>query len=74
MAQRARVQTTRSSPRPHRQFRKQPFKLTKSLQDLVKRETRFTSKCPAQEIVSKIESTAKPLGFNVEKKNYKVVI
>lgn len=39
---------------------------------LVKRETRFTSKHPAQEIVSKIEETAKPLGFNVEKKNYKM--
>lgn len=41
-------------------------------QGLVKRETRFTSKHPAPEIVSKIEATAKPLGFNVEKKNYKM--
>lgn len=41
-------------------------------QDLVKRETRFTSKHPAEEIVSKIEETAKPLGFNVQKKNYKM--
>lgn len=39
---------------------------------LVKRETRFTSKCPANEIMSKIEETAKPLGFNVHKKNYKM--
>lgn len=39
---------------------------------LVKRETRFTSKHPAKEIVSKIEQTAKPLGFNVQKKNYKM--
>ncbi|KAL0309398.1 UNVERIFIED_CONTAM: CBL-interacting serine/threonine-protein kinase [Sesamum radiatum] len=38
---------------------------------LVKRETRFTSKCPANEIMSKIEAAAKPLGFNVHKKNYK---
>ncbi|KAL3536658.1 hypothetical protein ACH5RR_000024 [Cinchona calisaya] len=38
----------------------------------VKRETRFTSKCPANEIISKIEETAKPLGFNVQKKNYKM--
>ncbi|MCO5586712.1 hypothetical protein L7F22_040654 [Adiantum nelumboides] len=39
---------------------------------LVKRETRFTSKHPAKEIVSKIEQTAKPLGFNVQKNNYKM--
>ncbi|XP_073142018.1 CBL-interacting serine/threonine-protein kinase 9-like isoform X2 [Henckelia pumila] len=39
---------------------------------LVKRETRFTSTCPANEIMSKIEETAKPLGFNVHKKNYKM--
>jgi hypothetical protein len=40
----------------------------------VKRETRFTSQCPANEIMSKIEETAKPLGFNVNKRNYKVMI
>nr|GMD89533.1 CBL-interacting serine/threonine-protein kinase 23 [Ipomoea batatas] len=39
---------------------------------LVKRETRFTSKCPASEIISKIEETAVPLGFNVKKNNYKL--
>lgn len=39
---------------------------------LVKRETRFTSKSPANEIISRIEQTAKPLGFNVHKKNYKM--
>ncbi|CAI9101087.1 OLC1v1038333C1 [Oldenlandia corymbosa var. corymbosa] len=39
---------------------------------LVKRETRFTSKSSANEIISKIEETAKPLGFNVQKKNYKM--
>ncbi|KAH7276839.1 hypothetical protein KP509_39G024200 [Ceratopteris richardii] len=39
---------------------------------LAKRETRFTSKHPAKEIISKIEETAKPLGFNIEKKNYKM--
>ncbi|CAN4092519.1 unnamed protein product [Withania somnifera] len=39
-----------------------------------KRETRFTSKCPANEIISKIEEAAKPLGFDVHKKNYKVVM
>nr|XP_043627248.1 CBL-interacting protein kinase 32-like [Erigeron canadensis]XP_043627249.1 CBL-interacting protein kinase 32-like [Erigeron canadensis] len=37
-----------------------------------KRETRFTSKCPANEIVSKIEEAVKPLGFDVHKKNYKL--
>nr|GMD64873.1 CBL-interacting serine/threonine-protein kinase 9 isoform X2 [Ipomoea batatas] len=40
--------------------------------NLVKRETCFTSKCPANEIMSKIEETAKPLGFNVQKRNYKI--
>ncbi|KAI3704193.1 hypothetical protein L1987_74408 [Smallanthus sonchifolius] len=37
-----------------------------------KRETRFTSRCPANEIVCKIEEAAKPLGFDVYKKNYKM--
>ncbi|XP_058107501.1 CBL-interacting protein kinase 32-like isoform X1 [Magnolia sinica] len=37
-----------------------------------KRETRFTSRCPANEIVSKIEEAVKPLGFDVHKKNYKM--
>ncbi|KAG8483591.1 hypothetical protein CXB51_022467 [Gossypium anomalum] len=37
-----------------------------------KRETRFTSKCPANEIIHKIEAAAKPLGFDVHKKNYKL--
>ncbi|XP_028798257.1 CBL-interacting protein kinase 32-like [Neltuma alba] len=37
-----------------------------------KRETRFTSKCPANEIINKIEEAAKPLGFDVRKKNYKM--
>ncbi|CAI9760079.1 unnamed protein product [Fraxinus pennsylvanica] len=39
---------------------------------LVKRETRFTSKCPASEIISKIEQAAVPLGFDVKKNNYKL--
>ena len=43
-----------------------------SYQGLVKRETRFTSKCSADEIVSKIEQTAVPLGFGVKKNNFKV--
>ncbi|XP_075484106.1 CBL-interacting protein kinase 32-like isoform X2 [Primulina tabacum] len=37
-----------------------------------KRETRFTSKCPADEIIKKIEQAAKPLGFDICKKNYKM--
>ncbi|KAH9790446.1 CBL-interacting protein kinase 32 [Citrus sinensis] len=37
-----------------------------------KRETRFTSRCPANEIINKIEEAAKPLGFDVHKKNYKM--
>lgn len=37
-----------------------------------KRETRFTSKCAANEIINKIEEAAKPLGFDVHKKNYKM--
>ncbi|XP_057527331.1 CBL-interacting protein kinase 32-like isoform X2 [Amaranthus tricolor] len=37
-----------------------------------KRETRFTSKCPPNEIIKKIEEAAKPLGFDVHKKNYKM--
>lgn len=39
---------------------------------LVKRETRFTSKSPANEIISKIEEAAQPLGFDVKKNNYKL--
>ncbi|OAY62092.1 CBL-interacting serine/threonine-protein kinase 9 [Manihot esculenta] len=39
---------------------------------LVKRETRFASRTPANEIMSKIEDAAKPLGFNVDKRNYKM--
>uniref|UniRef100_A0A7N0UY64 non-specific serine/threonine protein kinase n=1 Tax=Kalanchoe fedtschenkoi TaxID=63787 RepID=A0A7N0UY64_KALFE len=39
---------------------------------LVKRETRFTSKRPPNEIMSKIEEAAKPLGFNISKRNYKM--
>ncbi|KAI3897469.1 hypothetical protein MKW92_032817 [Papaver armeniacum] len=38
----------------------------------IKRETHFTSQCPANEIMCKIEQTAKPLGFNVIKQNYKM--
>lgn len=39
-----------------------------------KRETRFTSKFPANEIIKKIEQAAGPLGFDVQKKNYKVLM
>ncbi|CAJ1976027.1 unnamed protein product [Sphenostylis stenocarpa] len=40
--------------------------------DQVKQETCFTSHCPANEIMYKIEEAAKPLGFNVHKQNYKM--
>ncbi|KAB1222688.1 CBL-interacting serine/threonine-protein kinase 23 [Morella rubra] len=39
---------------------------------LVNRETRFTSKYPANEIISKIEEAAMPLGFDVKKNKYKM--
>nr|QSH71643.1 CBL-interacting protein kinase [Hedychium coronarium] len=39
---------------------------------LVKRETRFTSQHPPNEIISKLEEAAKPLGFKVRKHNYKM--
>lgn len=38
----------------------------------VKRETRIASHSPANEIMSRIEEAAKPLGFNVDKQNYKM--
>ncbi|XP_052205783.1 CBL-interacting serine/threonine-protein kinase 23-like isoform X2 [Diospyros lotus] len=39
---------------------------------LVRRETRFASKCPANEIISKIEEAAARMGFDVKKNNYKL--
>lgn len=39
---------------------------------LVKRETRFASKCSAPEIITKIEEAAVPLGFGVKKNNFKM--
>ncbi|XP_065877623.1 CBL-interacting serine/threonine-protein kinase 23 [Euphorbia lathyris] len=39
---------------------------------LVKRETRFTSKHSANDIISKIEAAAGPLGFDVKKNNFKL--
>lgn len=39
---------------------------------VVKRETRIASHSPANEIMSRIEEAAKPLGFNVDKRNYKM--
>ncbi|KAI4328968.1 hypothetical protein L6164_021278 [Bauhinia variegata] len=44
----------------------------KETQGLVKRETCFTSQRPANEIMSKIEEAARPLGFNVHKRDYKM--
>eukprot|EP00250_Pteridium_aquilinum_P007776 c17431_g2_i1 orf=224-1171(+) len=42
------------------------------MKEELKRETRFTSKHPAPEIISKMEETAKPLGFSVQKRDYKM--
>ncbi|GAB2224086.1 hypothetical protein Droror1_Dr00004833 [Drosera rotundifolia] len=39
---------------------------------LVKRETRFTSQKPPNEIMTKIEEAAKSMDFNVRKQNYKM--
>lgn len=39
---------------------------------VVKRETRFASRLPPNEILSKIEQAAAPLGFNAEKHNFKL--
>lgn len=36
------------------------------------KETRFTSTKPAKQIISTIEEAAKPLGFNVQKRDYKM--
>uniref|UniRef100_A0A0D3GMC1 non-specific serine/threonine protein kinase n=3 Tax=Oryza TaxID=4527 RepID=A0A0D3GMC1_9ORYZ len=44
----------------------------KQSQGSVKRETRFASRLPANEILSKIEAAAGPMGFNVQKRNYKL--
>jgi len=37
-----------------------------------KREKRFTSQCPPEEIITRLEAAAKPLGFDIQKKNYKM--
>lgn len=36
------------------------------------REARFTSKHPATEIITKMEESVKPLGFNVKRRDYKM--
>ncbi|KAG0609814.1 hypothetical protein M758_7G016100 [Ceratodon purpureus] len=41
-------------------------------QDHVKRQTRFTSNKPAKEIISKMEATARSMGFQVETRKYKM--
>ncbi|KAG6542743.1 hypothetical protein Mapa_015818 [Marchantia paleacea] len=41
-------------------------------QDHVRRQTRFTSKKPAQEIMGKMEEAAKALGFTVQTRSYKM--
>jgi len=46
--------------------------LFESKEILEKEETRFTSKKSAKEIIESIEEAAKPLGFNVQKRDYKM--
>ncbi|OAE20972.1 hypothetical protein AXG93_267s1010 [Marchantia polymorpha subsp. ruderalis] len=41
-------------------------------QDHVRRQTRFTSKKPAKEIMGKMEEAAKALGFTVQTRSYKI--
>ncbi|XP_075520117.1 CBL-interacting serine/threonine-protein kinase 3-like isoform X3 [Primulina tabacum] len=43
-----------------------------NIEQKLMRETSFTSKRPANEIIKKIEQAVKPLGFDVHKKNYKM--
>ncbi|XP_058112781.1 CBL-interacting serine/threonine-protein kinase 23-like isoform X19 [Magnolia sinica] len=38
----------------------------------VRREMRFTLRCSASEILAKMEESAKPLGFSVKRRDYKV--
>ncbi|CAN0889429.1 CBL-interacting serine/threonine-protein kinase 9 [Linum grandiflorum] len=53
--------------------RTQSFSLDKLFEkQAVKRETCFASNSPANELMSRIEEAAKPLGFNVNKRNYKM--
>ncbi|KAL8153220.1 hypothetical protein V2J09_010980 [Rumex salicifolius] len=47
-------------------------KLFEKNMGLVKRETRFTTKCSADKIISEIEQMAGPLGFGVKKNNFKM--
>ncbi|CAN6169303.1 unnamed protein product [Urochloa humidicola] len=39
-----------------------------------KQETRFASQHPPKEIINRIEEAAKPLGFDIQKKNYKMLM
>ncbi|CAK9232434.1 unnamed protein product [Sphagnum troendelagicum] len=41
-------------------------------QDHIKRQTRFTSKRPAQDIIARIDTSAKSMGFSVQIRNYKM--
>jgi len=41
------------------------------VQDHIKRQTRFTSKRPAQDIIARIDTSAKSMGFSVQIRNYK---
>ena len=45
-----------------------------SSQDHVKRQTRYISKCPAKEIMTKMEAVAKNMNFHVQTRGYKVLL
>lgn len=45
-----------------------------SIEQEINRETRFASTCSAKEIITKIEEAAKPLGYDIHKKNYKMML
>jgi hypothetical protein len=42
------------------------------VQDHIKRQTRFTSKRPAKDIIACIDTSAKSMGFSVQIRNYKM--
>ncbi|KAH7443924.1 hypothetical protein KP509_02G056100 [Ceratopteris richardii] len=50
----------------------QGLNLSSLFEKEMKLESRFASKCSASEIISKMEDAATPLGFNIQKRGYKV--
>ncbi|KAH7443923.1 hypothetical protein KP509_02G056100 [Ceratopteris richardii] len=50
----------------------QGLNLSSLFEKEMKLESRFASKCSASEIISKMEDAATPLGFNIQKRGYKM--